>query len=113
MVDYRYKRGEDVIAHLDIPDEDALGDYTNVSAAMRKWQGGSIQDDTPKIAMTATPRAGDPDGFDIELAASESADLEEGVYQVDAQYTYGGKVHMTERSLIIEIEEAATSPVDP
>jgi hypothetical protein len=109
-----FRIGEDIAIALDAVSGNAS------SVTVQAWIVRSMERSlfrpessfTP-IAMTVAPRAasGDfPAGWNISMAAAQSADLSEGFYGIDAKLTgAGGTIDITDSTALIALTKAAVA----
>lgn len=112
LTSYRFARGETILLALDAIEGNA-GDSSSQAAKLRRLAPGATvldADDEIAAAFTVTYRAVNddiPEGWNLTIAAAESADLEAGRYLADMRLVVGSGVETTD-PVIVEIYEPAT-----
>ncbi|MEO1220286.1 MAG: hypothetical protein AAFY42_02890 [Pseudomonadota bacterium] len=104
MPDFYFRRGEDIVVHLDADFD--IAEASDVRAFMLHPESKR------RYQMQVTSRAaqGDiPNGWDFLYPAAEAAKLSNGKYLVDEIHSRAGLTDITDSSVEIEITEAASS----
>lgn len=111
-----FRVGEDIAVALDIASGTAPEGLT-VSAAMKRGRmpGGVFEPASNATAITCSvsPRAASgeiPAGWDLTVSAAVTADLQPGVYGIDAQFTGdGGAIDITDTTAVIRLTRSVVA----
>lgn len=109
-----FRIGADITIALDAVSGD-VAEIATVTAAMRPGVAGKVtftpDNSLPTIPMTVAPRAASgsiPAGWNLTLAAADSANLTQRLYAIDAKLVgVAGSVDITETSAVIMVTRAA------
>lgn len=103
-----FRIGEDIAIALDAMTGDP-GTVTAITAKMKPARVLAnrivLDDAAPDIALTVTLQGSS--GWLLALASTATADLEPGIYGIDARLAIGGGVEITEQSAFIALSRAA------
>lgn len=114
MIIGSFRVGEDIAVALDAVSGDPA-DVTTITAKMRRSTSSTAFSPDPRspainLVVTPRPAAGEfPAGWNVSLAAAQSANLRPGVYGIDAKVTDAdGVIDLTDQTALIRLTEAAT-----
>ena len=107
-----FRVGEDIAVALDAIAGDAA-QVSAISVAMKPALVGDnrlmLDDAAAGIVLAAAPQAAPGAGWTIALPGAQSAQLEPGLYGIDARLTVAGGIVITEQTAFISLTRAAVA----